>query len=108
MIDLTTETPLSLAQAARLLPPGRRNRPVTFACILRWILSGCRAHDGQLVRLEAIRLGGRWVTSREAIQRFAEALTPQIPSVLSTPARTSSQRQRAAEQAGRELEQLGI
>jgi hypothetical protein len=27
------------------------------------------------VRLEAVRLGGRWLTSREALQRFADRLT---------------------------------
>src|SRR5262245_48947927 len=77
-IDLTTEVTISLSQAARLLPPGRRGRPVTLSCLLRWVLSGIKAHSGEVVCLEALRLGGRWITSREALQRFAERLTPQI------------------------------
>jgi hypothetical protein len=32
-----------------------------------------------------VRLGGRWVTSLEALQRFAEALTPRFPRDLQTP-----------------------
>src|SRR5262249_46768036 len=77
-IDLTTEATISLSQAARLLPLGRRGRPVTLSCLLRWVLSGIKAHSGEVVCLEALRLEGRWITSREAIQRFAERLTPRI------------------------------
>jgi hypothetical protein len=76
VIDLSTESILSLRDAARLLPPARLGRPVSFQCLLRWVLDGSRAPDGTLVRLEALRVGGRYVTSREALQRFAEALTP--------------------------------
>ena len=76
MIDLANETTLSLTQAARLLPAGRGGRPMTLSGILRWILKGARSPGGQVVRLDAVRLGGRWVTSKQAIQRFAEALTP--------------------------------
>jgi hypothetical protein len=108
MIDLSTESPLSLNQAARLLPPGRRNRPVSFSCVLRWVLEGAKAPSGELVKLEALRVGGRWLTSREALQRFAEALTPQASGMPSSPARTPRQRRRAAERAEKALEKLGI
>jgi hypothetical protein len=110
MTDATTiltETTLSLAQAARRLPPGRNGAPCSLQCVLRWVLNGSRALDGKLVRLEAVRLGGRWITSAEAIARFAAALTPPTSeNVLSS--RTPRQRRRAAEQAERELEKLGI
>jgi hypothetical protein len=87
MIDLSAETPISLAQAARLLPPGRNGRPVTLGCVLRWILRGAKAPDGHRVHLEAVRLGGRWLTSKEGLQRFAEALTPTLggSTTASTP-----------------------
>ena len=39
MIDLSGESLISLGQAARSLPPGRRGRPVTLSCLLRWVLS---------------------------------------------------------------------
>jgi hypothetical protein len=107
-IDLTTETTVSLSQAARLLPPGRRGRPVTLSCLLRWVLDGVKTPSGELVRLEALRLGGRWVTSREALQRFAEALTPRLAGDRPRTPRTPTTRQRAAESAARELDRLGI
>jgi hypothetical protein len=109
VIDLTTETTLSLSQAARLLPPGRGDRPVTLSCVLRWVLRGARSPSGELVRLEAVRLGGRWITSRQALQRFTETLTPDLSGGQTAPTpRSSGRRQRASERAARQLEQLGI
>lgn len=107
MIDLTNETSLSLTQATRLLPPSRGDRPVTISCILRWTLRGARSPSGELVRLEAIRLGGRWVTSCEALQRFAQALTPSLSESPPTQ-RTPAAQQRACERAAQQLEKLGI
>ena len=108
MIDITHEQTISLTQAAAMLPTGRRGRPVHLSCVMRWILSGASAPDGRRVRLDAIRIGGRWITSREALQRFAEALTPDVMvSPISTP-RTPTRRQRASERAARQLEDLGI
>jgi hypothetical protein len=107
MIDLTTESILSLRDAAKLIPPARRGRPCSFQCILRWALEGAKAPSGERVKLEAVRLGSRWVTSREAIQRFAEALTPR-PTSDSPQTRTLRRRRRAAEKAEKELERMGI
>jgi hypothetical protein len=58
--------------------------------------------------LEAVRLGGRWVTSREALQRFAERLTPDLGNRPAPAPRTPTARRRAAEQAAKQLEALGI
>jgi hypothetical protein len=109
VIDLTSETTLSLKQAARLLPPGRGDRPVTLSCVLRWVLRGARGPLGDLVRLEAVRLGGRWITSREALQRFTDALTPDLTGGQSRPApRTPGRRQQASERAAQQLKQMGM
>jgi hypothetical protein len=109
VIDLTAETPLPLKDACRLVPPGRNGKRTHLATLLRWIMTGSRGPTGERVRLEAVRLGGRWMTSREALQRFAERLTPQSSDVPpSQAARTLTQCQRAAERAGQELERLGI
>jgi hypothetical protein len=70
MIAIDRETLLTLAQAARLRPPGRQGRPTHPSTIYRWISRGVRG-----CKLEAIRLGGTLYTSREALQRFAERLT---------------------------------
>ena len=107
MIDLTSESPLSLIQAARLLPHGRGDRPVTLSCVLRWILRGARSPSGEWVRLGALRIGGRWITSREALQRFAEELTPPLTGSQCT-GRSPRQKAVAADRAGRELEHLGM
>jgi hypothetical protein len=108
MIDLSTEAVLSLAEAAKLLPSARLGRPVSFACILRWILNGTKSPDGRIVKLEALRLGSRWVTSREALQRFAERLTPPMESEPTATPRTPGHRRRVLERTARDLEKLGI
>ena len=108
MIDLTAEEPISLNQAARLLPPGRGGRPVSFNCILRWVLDGARAPHGGIVRLEACRMGARWLTSRQALQRFAERLTPLPGEDREKPPRTSKQRRSASEHAESKLQEMGL
>ncbi len=111
MIDLTTETLISLSEAARSLPAGRRGRPVSLACIFRWITSGVKLPSGAVVRLEGVRLGGRWLTSKEALQRFAEAQTPNLDSdrrPAGAAGRRAGVRQRASERAERQLEEAGI
>jgi hypothetical protein len=107
MIDVTTETLISLIDAARLLPPGRRGRPVTLSCLLRWVLTGVRTPSG-VVRLDAMRLGGRWLTSREALQRFAEKQTPNLTEQASPAPRPPAARERAVQRAEHELRQIGI
>jgi hypothetical protein len=111
LIDTPTlidEQLLSLPQAARRLPPGRRGRPVTLSCILRWILDGVPGPDGQRVRLEAVRLGGRWLTSVEALARYAARLTPHTRDTEISTHRTPRQRQQASERAARKLEEIHI
>jgi hypothetical protein len=107
-IDLTTESTLTLAQAARLLPPGRRGRPVSMSCVLRWVLIGTRTPSGDRVRLEAVRLGGRWLTSREALQRYADVLTPRLDGLPAPTPRSPTSLRRASERAAAELERIGI
>jgi hypothetical protein len=109
MIDIQTELLIPLASARKLVPPGRGGRQTHLSTLLRWILRGSKDPDGKLVRLDACRVGGRWMTSAAALQRFAEALTPRLDGAdnASTP-RTPGQRQRAADRAGKELEKLGI
>ena len=113
MLDLTVEVPLALAAAAKLVPPGRNGKRTHLSTLLRWITCGAKSPSGETVRLEAVRLGGRWITSREALQRFAEALTP--PSSMSeqgdaaSPSlRSPAQRRRGSERAADELKRVGI
>jgi hypothetical protein len=105
---LITEELLSLAQAARRLPPGRGERPVSLGCVLRWVLEGAPGPDGQRVRLEAVRVGGRWITSVEALARFAERLTPRLDDAPAPAPRTPRRRERAMERAQERLRAAGI
>ena len=117
MIDTTLEKPISLAQAAAELPPRRAGRPASVSCLYRWSTAGCRG-----VVLETIQIGGTRCTSREALQRFFEgqpgpmqagvvdaACQPVvgIQPVRAVTHRSIAQRQRAAAEAGRRLEEMG-
>jgi hypothetical protein len=107
MIDLRNESTISLTQAARLLPPGRRDRPVSLSCVLRWVLDGVKTPNG-VVRLEAVRLGGRWITSVQALERFAARQTPDLERQAPATPRSAAARTRASERAARALERAGI
>jgi hypothetical protein len=109
VLDITVETPIPLYTAAGLIPPARNGKKTHLSTLLRWITRGAKAPSGERVRLEAVRLGGRWMTSREALQRFAERLTPRLdPAAMAGTPPTNGQRRRAAERAAYELDQLGI
>jgi hypothetical protein len=108
MIDLACETPITLAAACRLVPAGRNGKRTHFSTLLRWIVDGAKAPSGARVRLEGLRIGNRWHTSLEALQRFADALTPHTVAQSTATPRTPRQRQRAAECASGELEKLGL
>jgi hypothetical protein len=75
-MSLTDETLLSLPEVCQLLPPGRNRAKPVLGTVLRWIITGAKGPDGELVRLEAVRVGGKWLTSREALARWTARLTP--------------------------------
>lgn len=70
MIDCRIESLITLDEAAKLAPGYRPGKCASTAAVRRWIRSGMRG-----VRLESTMAGGRRCTSREAVQRFFEALT---------------------------------
>lgn len=97
-----------LTRAARRIPSTRKGRPVTLSCLLRWVNTGVLIADGSRVQLEAARLAGRWITTPGAIRRFVTAQTPQPDAAAPQTPRSPSLRQRASEQAGKQLEKIGI
>ena len=101
-IDLRTETVLSLPQAVRRLPPGRGGKPMHVSTLVRAITKGTRGGH----KLEGLRVGGRWLTSVEALQRWAERQTADL--VDSETPRPSTVRSRSSERAGRELDERGF
>ena len=107
-VDLANETIITLAQVGDYLPAFRKQARVSISCALRWVLDGVRLPAGEAVRLEAVRLGGRWLTSVEALQRFAEAQTPRLDGQAAPAPPTPATRERASRRAAEQLERLGI
>jgi excisionase family DNA binding protein len=101
MIDTASEQLLTLQQAADRMPVSRGGRPVHFATIWRWIKSR---------KLEGVRLGDRWLTSVEALQRYAERETLAALGKLPAPELPvqTTGRKRAIERAEHEAAMIGI
>ena len=77
--------------------------PTHISTLLRHITKGVRLANGEVVRLEGARLGGRWITSVEAVQRFMERLTA---SALGDASRSNNSQLRTSTQRSRELERV--
>jgi hypothetical protein len=106
MIDTNSESIITLTEAARLLPHRRAGRPVHVSCIYRWCQNGVRG-----VCLEFTQIGATKCTSREALQRFFDALTTQVEfgrGPVPTPPKMSSQRRKQIEAAEKRLQAAGI
>lgn len=107
MIDLATETVVTLTDAPRHLPSRRRGRKPHSSTLWRWAKYGVKGADGAVIKLETIRVGGSTCTSVEGLQRFCEALTAR-PEPGPHPSRTPAARRKAIEQADRALDAHGI
>jgi hypothetical protein len=97
MIDLTNEQLLTFPEAARLLPG-----QVHVSTLHRWRLRGVRGN-----KLASLLVGGRRVTSAQAIQRFADGVTAARDG-SPLPVRTPNQRQNDIARAELELQQVGV
>ena len=107
MLDISTEQLIALKDVAKRIP-GRGGRPTNFATIWRWIMKGSIAPGGNRVRLRAARIGGKWVTSIEAVQEFLQALTPRFGEEPPNLVRSATKRKTADERASKQLEEAGI
>ena len=108
MTDLTRETKLTMAQAARSFPSARLGRPVSASTVWRWCRKGVKVPGGGTLRLECVRVSGRWLTSVEALSRFVAQQTPAMENDPPPAPRSPSRRQRASERAAAELRRQGI
>ena len=101
-IDILNEDIVSMTEARQFL----RTRPHP-STIWRWYKRGVRG-----VKLETAVLGGRRVTSKEAIQRFVDATTAAHDAGAASPAipihETLRRRRAAIARAERELAEAGI
>jgi hypothetical protein len=99
---LLGESNLLVQNLAKSLPHGRGSRSIHPGTLRRWIHKGVRG-----VRLEAVRLGGRWMTSYEAVERFMAALTNTVESPAPV-GRSPTSRLRAISKAERLAEAQGF
>lgn len=112
MTSVLSESILSLNEATKYLPPINGKRPC-ISTLWRWCLRGVAGG----VRLEHGRLGGRIVTSKEALDRFATAVAERrieevnrvvAPAPVLPKSRSAKQRQRDIEAASCELAAMGV
>jgi transposase-like protein len=71
-----------------------RQFDVNPSTCLRWILRGLPDGRGGRVRLEAVRRGKPWLSSRGALERFLGALPQSAPTQATPSIRTPSMRER--------------
>ena len=93
------ETRIYLHDVPNHIPTSPTGRKTHYSTVLRWAMRGVHG-----VRLEAVRLGGRWVTSLEAVSRFSAGVTATTAPMPSSPAID----QRRADQVDQELDAAGI
>lgn len=108
MTNLLDQEPLVLISVlAGEVPSPRARRPVGGNTIWRWLSKGVRAPNGRVVKLEALRIAGRYYSSREALGRFISA--QQETTVAGLPAsRPPATRQRESDRAAEELKAAGL
>jgi len=105
---------LTFAEAAKRLPLVNGKR-VHASCIWRWARKGCRG-----VVLETRRVGHRFVTTMDALERFTKALAeqpyaprPRVPRpepspATETPTQHAKRRAREVESAKTYLRGVGV
>jgi hypothetical protein len=106
--------PLTEAPASPFVPR-RRGRKIHIATVRRWATKGLTG-----VQLRTIRIGGGVYTSGSMLREFFDKLTAAAgrdesrtesapcPTTCSTSVRSTAGRDRAIEQADRELARLGV
>ncbi|QJW93151.1 hypothetical protein [Frigoriglobus tundricola] len=99
----------SPAAIAKQIPSHRDKAHLNGATVFRWIVRGVKTANGDVIRLEAVKLGSFWRTSLEAVERFSSKLTSASIQTDTPPAPlapTPKQRSRAAAKASREADAL--
>jgi len=108
--QILDEHRINLHETTRLL--GTDGCPTHLSTVLRAITKGLKSATGERIRLEALRVGGRWITSREAVERFTARLTSAAldhdGKGAEPPLRSSRQRARELARVDRELDRLGL
>jgi len=113
MADVVSEVPLvlteiqagggmSLSAVGRMFPGHRGGPSIDPSTVFRWAKNGLKV-GGRTVKLEAVRVGSRLITSRPAVARFVNDLTFTNPPPALTPTPTASSAARRAKAAVKTL-----
>jgi len=105
---------ITLTQAANASP----GRPSTN-CVWRWCRKGVKSRNGQTLRLQHVRMGGKMFTKHAWLEEFGRQLTAAdqeyfescqlAPTALQLPKpRSAPERQAAIERAERALAAAGV
>jgi hypothetical protein len=110
-IRILDEDRLSLEEVRPLLGTG--GKPCDFTTVYRAVTKGNLLPSGEKLRLEAVRISGQWVTSREAIVRYVEAMTlawtnNETGERLTMPSKTNKRRSQELAKVDAELAAAGI
>lgn len=89
------------------VPGHRRNRRVHLSTLIRWCTRGGRLPDGSRLRLQAARVGTRWLTTDAWFAEFLDRLTA-ANLTDPVPTRTPAERTAASAQAEQQLVRLGM
>ncbi len=104
---ILSEGPIGMSAAAKIYGTFRAGRPTHASTPTRHHLYGITLPDGTVLRLEAIRIAGRLMTSRAAVTRFVAVQQSDAPPA-SRAQSTPSVRRREATIAATQLDALGI
>jgi hypothetical protein len=112
MIDIDQEQAITLREAARLYGSSRGGRPTHASTIVRHIVKGTKIPGGEVVRLEGGKIGKKWITTRQAVQRYVDTLTrvalAETETAEATTATVSKRRQQELARVDRDLDAAGI
>lgn len=97
-LSVLAEDPVRLGDAVAFFPSCMRPSAKRLRV---WVTAGTRVKGG-VVQLEAVRVGGWWVTSRAAVERFLAATTA-AATAQPVPVRDPDERAAAGKAAGDRL-----
>jgi hypothetical protein len=105
MIDTTAEKLITFLEAAEIVPSRHPGCKLSTTTVWRWAQRGVRN-----IKLESVYVGGSRYTTREALARFAEAITlaRQGGTPAPPPAPVPAHRRRDRERVERALDEAGI
>jgi hypothetical protein len=106
-LRILSETRIDVDDAGRRMGP--EGRPVHYTSVYRAMRLGRLAPDGERVRLEHLRCGGRLMTSVEAVERYLARLNGiELDAAEENPARRTKRREAVLRAVDKELDAIGI